>query len=607
MTKLDDKLEEIIDKYSIYNCYPDYRNQRETECLLYELFEKLEGSGLAFRGGGYHLFKLLKFTEKREGPIYIVDKNSTLVFEDKKLQLISIDDIQRYNISTIVIASYQYREEMEIELYNLKLEGVKIINIYAYLEQNGIQLSTEFYNVHRIGYEEIFLHKKRYEYSTQESDKEFYLRKIIADYVSIKDFLNLEKSIKIYQSKKYSEHDRYTYFWNEVKAMLDEAKQCIQSKTHKNIIINWVDGLGEKQVQDMPFLSELLTKGLWFQNAYTVMPWTRMTLATMMTHQYVIEDAVWKIDEINEDNAVVLQYLEQQGYRFIYIGVDKYKKEGFFSEKHTPRIHTYDYECSTRYQWVLLNELCTQMQKSVYIVHNVIETHDPFIGGEATQMKTGVYDTYNFNATSVQPMESRTYIDSQLKYYAQYLNEDDDRIYLSDHGMFNLNPTSDDKLHIFMLVLGKDILPKQYSELYSCVNFIYLIKYLVSRDEAYLQNCFSDYIKIQILDIYASESIHNYMKLCDTRKDIYILKNMLQSQGIRGKLDKYIKYAYGEERYYILPDEKTNLIDKEEYQDRIEFLRNKIANDKWIPLLGKFENARTIYNKLEIQMQEIQD
>lgn len=69
--------------------------------------------------------------------------------------------MDNYCIDTIIISSYDYKEQMKEELYNLN-KDYKMMDIYDYLYLNNIDLRRPFYLKSIIGYFEVFFYRKKY-------------------------------------------------------------------------------------------------------------------------------------------------------------------------------------------------------------------------------------------------------------------------------------------------------------------------------------------------------------------------------------------------------------------------------------------------------------
>ena len=134
-------------------------------------------------------------------------------------------------------------------------------------------------------------------------------------------------------------------------------------------------------------------------------------------------------------------------------------------------------------------------------------------------------------------------------------------------------------------------------------SLVKLINYLVSNENE--------------IDFYPQEIIHeniDYMSkayMLDyiiepiLTKKIDISKRFLQCRAIRTQTDLYAHYACGVECYYRLPDEDTNLITEEEFQERIAQLREK-CGDSFINIKEDpyFKHSHLLYDLLELLPEE---
>ena len=77
---------------------------------------------------------------------------------------------------------------------------------------------------------------------------------------------------------------------------VDEIKNIIDNSDH--IIVNWIDALRPEETCNMPFLLNKKEKGVYFDEAHTVAPYTSATIKTIFTGKRYLDDYFDRLVEI---------------------------------------------------------------------------------------------------------------------------------------------------------------------------------------------------------------------------------------------------------------------------------------------------------------------
>ncbi|EOS69959.1 hypothetical protein C818_02122 [Lachnospiraceae bacterium MD308] len=135
-------------KYSRYirkaadNAMPKQIHKRN---LLKKLFLSLPDHGIAFRGGGLDTGRILTFYKKElQGVEYIVDQNKNCQCSKLNLPIISVEEIEKQPIHTVLLSSKKFIKEFRKESMNYPAD-IQVIDVYQYLEDNGIIEKYPFY------------------------------------------------------------------------------------------------------------------------------------------------------------------------------------------------------------------------------------------------------------------------------------------------------------------------------------------------------------------------------------------------------------------------------------------------------------------------------
>lgn len=604
---IDKLLLDLMNKYKINT---NLMKKKKIISCINNLIDNLPNDKtIAIRGGGEHTEKLLSCIKNKKNLKkikFIIDNNANNI---TKYKLINSSEIKFYKIDIIIISSFAYKEEMELEIFNLDC-NCKIIDIYDYLLYHSLKLNEPFYIFCKDKrsyscYESIFLNKKKYISESNIGMKELYLERLIFDYLDIKDFLNANKYINEYINNNYSNSKIYKQFYDELLKLLHNIKCEMKMRKHKDIILTWIDSLRYDEVFKMQYLNSLSKKSMFFENAFTMSPWTSQTAQTIFKNKKPIDDHLFD-ENINTDNSPVLKLIDDN-YKFKYIG--NYE---WFDEKYIIKV-PYRQTCTESF-WMMLSQLLNSDEKCFIFIHSVAETHYPFYSGNLEKISFYVPETKNWppetgNYNDIKKMveqidDSRNYFDAQLEWYNDFMEYNHTQIYLSDHGKeydesYSLPIFVDPKIHVVLFIVDNSISPQKCNQMFSYLNFYYLLKYIINPTKKNYRNIFSEFVEIQIIDFYNKEVIELKIDEIINGHISERLGKGIAIRGVRSDYDKYIKYADNELKYYLLPNEKDNLIYDNKYSERIQEL--DILTKKYfidIYKYEKFKYTRELYKAL---------
>ena len=109
-----------------------------------------------------------------------------------------------------------------------------------------------------------------------------------------------------------------------------------------------------------PFLQRKADEGLFFKNAYTVMPWTTETTKTILTGEYPIEGQLFLNNNFSTSNMQLLKLLDGKGYGFAYCGMPKFAK--MFNDSVTAPIGYFENKYSNKGRLKLLSKIIVNIQ-----------------------------------------------------------------------------------------------------------------------------------------------------------------------------------------------------------------------------------------------------
>lgn len=590
--KINNLLDELITRYNIDDCCPRFQTYLDAKRLLNELVG--DTRQILLIENRYKDAAIVKSFIECTANILWTSVNDKSQIENlaRKSELVmfvsySISSSEREFLSQMTCGKNQH-----------------ICYLYDFLESNGVLCESEFYDVlegERIGtygertdsfastryYGAIYRDKKHYLSAEDSKTRYMCLRKLIFDYLFIRDFIYAEKYIKEYSQKEYPEYKKYQLFLGEVKDLLNEIKKITCEKKH--FFWFWLDALGYGETSGMPFMNSL--KGMVFEKAFTVTPTTSLTMKAIFLRKRFYEDCAYLIDRIEEKESQLIQYLASEGYKFEYIGFEERFEEKLYGR------HVASYTPTTMLNWYLLCDICSTNQRKCYLVHDITESHPPFQSGLLEeffhQIVSKPKDDREREERRMQWELGKYYLDEQISFLSDFINPDVPKIYMSDHasGMTDMSEVSKvgAGTHTNLIVTGKGIKSRQVKKYFSYINFDKLIQYIVKPQDKNLENMLDDYVVVEYPEKYSFGFVKRQIEQKDISLDSFGWKRYITDQ------DLYVIYSVGVEKYYTAGS-WINRIGYTECQERIECLRGLIS-DKFGDVYGDafFKNCRQLY------------
>ncbi len=512
------------------------------------------------------------------------------------------------NIDIIVVFSYKKRPKRFWQRLLIQvLYCCEVVDIYDLLEQNGLYYDSDFDDKGGLNYLDIVEDLKDYNKKYNTIEEAYYTKRLIADYLFIKDFKNADKYIKILSDRSLEGAEVYTQLMQKIDAVLESWKEEIKGSQH--IILNWIDALPYTNLNNMPYVEKEIKKGIWFSNMYCVVPYTSGAMQTLFTGKLLIDDKIFLLrqEQENYKKTILYKELEKSGYDFQYIGghfslgIFRQEKEDWEKEfSRSLPINT----PSTLYQYKLLQLLVQAKKKTFFIVHSLGETHANYMNPIDIKMVPLKYDIHPcYHGGSRQPhyeeqiKQSQLYLDEQLEYYGKYYEDVKCRIYMSDHGSnkYGTYLSIDEIYHIAFGIVGKGIMSKEISKLSSLLYFPKLMSDILQEKYCFIGEEYeTDYVPIQRDDSYGSinpDFIKEHEEVCQI--------SHFQYRGVITEEDCYICTVLGKEYYVRYCETEKNDIENPKYKNRIAYLKN-INGNLYIDSFHekKYEISKKLYAEL---------
>ncbi|MDD3138667.1 MAG: sulfatase-like hydrolase/transferase [Lachnospiraceae bacterium] len=607
MKNFDKELEKLIFKNGIYKYNHRLLRQIEINNCIQKQWDSLEYNNIAIWGGGWHTYQLLQcLTEIQRSKIdVIIDKKPENTNRFKfGIEVVSPEVFFREKkVDTIVISSFKYRKEINLTILN-NSSRYNIVDLYNFLENFGIVLNQEFYKGHIVTYEDIFISRSIFNKESSSSKKKCLMRKIIGQYIGIRDFRTALGYIRLGIEREDDDFINYQNFSTAIINLMYEIQQRFCGRDH--IIVNWLDALCYKELKYMPFLQELSKTGIFFENAYAVSTYTTATFKAMITGKLFIDDKLYEQKLSNLSEEKLIRILEKEKYQFFYAGLHCTNQSEFTINEIALLYQQYEAELQlpdSCLQWWTLNFLANNEQKCCILIHSLSETHPPYYSGNLKKMKKyngwlsgSAMDTDEKEVALRQINSSLKNFDKQLAWYHQWYGDRFVTMYMSDHGQYRgEKPVCiDGANHVVLMINGKKVPTYKAYRMFGLNQFPELMELVIEGGLDHLENILKEYVCIQTDDIYNEDHVN----LClETKEDQVFYDLFSQHRGVITMDETYVKYASGAE-YYLINNESDNLISSEKYVKRINQLRKlcgynfiKISEEK------RYFGAKKMYEK----------
>ena len=495
----------------------------------------------------------------------------------------------------VFVVSFYNRGLLMNQLYNC---GIIAINIYDYFMSHGLLLNEIYYDIFNEKYKDVkfgrrndnfdfrdldigsifFYDRRGYECAQTRKCQEFYLARMIFDCAYAKDIEQMNRLIQQYVREQFQDYEQYSTFSEEVSILVRTISENVAKRQQKDVVMFWLDALEYGDDQTMPWLSAQSKRGLEFERAYTVTPYTRATACTLLNGKFNVDDKMFnlKID----DSCSLISNMQQRGYQVKFYtmlnNVAGTIKGGLFQNYYTPL---------SQICWHFLCDLLKSDKPVFAILHEVFQTHLPCIsmGLTGKEYKCPIEGEDGIVVGKDQIEESKQWVDRVLRFYAAMLNDCVYKIYMSDHGNTYLG-----KFHTIFRVVQEDILPQKINRFFSYISFGKLVEKLLDGDSDY-EDILSDYVKVQDTEYYYGKFLKYMIKHHPEQSFIYF-----GYEGIVTKEGYYLRYNDGREEYY---GHKRSEPLTEDWLDRVRSLCPSYPSD--IIQDEKFKYSRNLYATLE--------
>ncbi len=572
----------IAEKYGLYVSEESFETKIK-DAIVQILNQVPKDKKIAIRGAGEHTRELLSLEGLTAGFECILDyaslEKGTCEIAGKEWDIYPSSAIDELDIDIVVVSSYTHRKRIYEELEK-NGEQFEIIDLYEELQKMNLNVNAPFYKNAEDTYENVIYYRKVYL-----TDKNaLNLKNLIVAYLKIYDFINFRKYVREYIDNGYEDSEHIEMAFNEIQLLLQRVKTQLKSRAQRDIIVIWNDQVGYCDLQYAAYMEKISKNSMFFENAYTMTPFTMPTFFEMFQRLKSLDDGIYHKPRFvtNRENSEVIRDLESAGYEFVYIG-DEASATIFETDNTMP---SYPYNSSCIRCVDLLQKLLNTEKPVCVILHALTETHNPYLSGELDSAKWYEWPRFEGGSEEIaleQMKESLAYWDKQLEYYMGFMPETCIKLFMSDHGKrYNCQPIyKDPTTHILFFIVGDNVPQKRCKKMFSLYDFCKVIRSIIKNDyqEA---DIFDEYVLMQETNIFHNATVEYYI-------ENNVEERSYAWRAVRTEEELYVKLSSGKKYYYLIPDEQNNCIAQAD-EKRIKWL-DELAGDK-------FEDASDYAEKL---------
>ena len=538
---INKEIENIIEMYQLDRHYPAYRTSKAAINYMQKFVHKLSESGQR------HLFICTSKKAKR-----MIDSwhLNDLV---RSVYIFHLEELNEYLLAMENVDSlYVVSRSREIEILHwIWRHGLEAKSVYDILEEHNIYAPMEFCDffhpiklskelnleiVSQLNNEEgtaltlyeYYYQKQRLQHCITAESRKRLTEKLFFLALCMRNFLEVERIVGLMPENK-----EFNKAWEDIERLLDRIKKECNDKDYNNIIIFWLDALGYDNAQKMEYLQRQREHSVYFENAFTVTPYTRPTFNAIFRGIKQIDDKGYKERYIGEENSFLINDILEHGYDFGIISSDEKdidKKYSIYSRIVEERL----LPCSEIY-WDMLSQILNKDKPGVYVAHALVEMHGPKLS-----VRRNNFEKDYENTEEVRKLQLAE-LNDQLCFYDNLLGRNDYRIYMCDHGG---NPGGCcNNVHVLLQVYytkwKKDIIKKPFSYL----DLHKVLNRLLEGKEIDDSVCERKYVPIQDVDFYNYDYLRSWLK----NKGLDTLPFLMAYRGVANAEYIYLRFKTGDE------------------------------------------------------------
>lgn len=317
---------------------------------------------------GYHTKMLMTdFMNELKSVKYIIDERADEYKEASGFQVIHKTEIGGNKIDGIVISSYKFREEIK-ENIKQNYPDVSYLDIYEYIENQGIHLNEEYYAIlhpcsryRKINELQLRLAEER------ENQEDIYFQ-LIGYLIIIKDFyLAISYTKELHQKFPKPE---YQSLADDLQDIYNLECEMAEHISEENVLMLCFDGLRNKDIseEEMPVLEAFSKQFYRYENAYSVSTSTYESLVPAYSENADMRTRYYENNSVSDNECRFIQKAYSQE-RNITFNTDFVK---YVESEKINRIESYQTASEKVWDFILGTY---EEENGLYYLHILFESH----------------------------------------------------------------------------------------------------------------------------------------------------------------------------------------------------------------------------------------
>lgn len=317
---------------------------------------------------GYHTKMLMAdFMNELKSIKHIIDERADEYEEASGFQVINKKEIINNEIDGIIISTYKFREEIKATLIR-DYPNISYLDIYEYIENQGIHLEEEYYAVlhpcsryRKINGLQLRLTKEN------EKQEEIYFQ-LIGYFIEIKDFyLAISYARELHRLFPKPEYEKLTEDLQDIYNLECEMAGNI---SEENVLMLCFDGLRNKDIseEEMPTLEAFSKSFYRYENAYSISTSTYESLVPAYSENADMRTEYYENNSVSDKECRFIQKAYEQN-RSIMFNTD------FVKYVDGEKIHRIEsYRTASEKIWDFIVDTYEE-KNGLYYLHILFESH----------------------------------------------------------------------------------------------------------------------------------------------------------------------------------------------------------------------------------------
>lgn len=577
------KLQDILRKYHMES-EKVYDRTHISSLIARMLRKKCANKRIAIWGAGRnnsitsHASVIMKnYASYLQGLVCLVDSAEEVQGNNMLgYPVIAPEQLINMDIDLIIVASRGQAESIKksISLYVPKCE---VLDIYQELREQGIHLIYNFYE-EKSEYEHLYDIRLMCEHAANKEERINGLKKLIADYLEIKDFYYAFRYMNEYIEAGYDNDHLMESMHNDIVKLLEELKAA-NKKRNGDITVYFVDSVramdvigGTKEAPEFYLIKDYLNQAMVFSNAYSIGPTTYESLIGILAQQYSYTKDVYADNfQFDVEEVPIIKKAWENGMNIWF-----YVSEGGKIMNEDARIQFDTHIHMTEKLWDLACNKAVSNKPVFSFAYIAWELHFPFLCGYLNNRprvngfyEVGLRDMSDYIEQQFE--DCFDYVDKEFLFYEDIIHDNGYSVFFSDHSQvvydkehfwpfFKYYNDVEKQTHCMLAFQGPGIQSGIYEDYFSMIHFTdAFCKYIYGENMPLVNDRI---IRYQYYNIYNPE-----------------LRQLAQEKGYMDYIDGmncfasekfvYMINIHGKEEVYYRTDLENNIVDSPEGQDFI--------------------------------------